>query len=258
MYLTEAQLKVLARVMQTLAEPHEEAAIRARLGALMLQLLGAQYYASFVWDAASGTFGNGVHLNMDSSNLLRYQRYYQFHDPITSTMQQHRSAVLVSDVMPRAGLVQTEFFNDFLARDGLHWGINLYAWSGQHNIGDMRIWRDRRRADFGHSERELLDLVRPAFVAALQRCRPPDVPGGSPAVASELGTVRSSPLSARELDVARLAACGLADKEIASRLGIAPTTVRTHLDHAFLKLKVDNRIRLANKLATLDRAQPSA
>lgn len=245
MYLSPNQVKLLGQVMQTLAEPHEEAAIRTRVGELVLQLLDAQHYASYVWDDGSRSFDGRVQINMDPANLLQYERYYQYHDPITPLLQQHRTAVLVGDVLPRTELTHSEFFNDFLARDGLHWGINLYAWSGDSNIGDMRIWRDRRRADFGETERQLLDLVRPAFTAALRRCRPDPRTTIAPAgVAFTCG----ARLSERELEVANLAACGLADKEIARRLGIAITTVRTHIDHAFRKLGVDNRMKLANKL----------
>ena len=48
MYLTGRQADLLGRVMTTLAEPHAEAEIRSEVGALMLDLLGAQYYASYV------------------------------------------------------------------------------------------------------------------------------------------------------------------------------------------------------------------
>ena len=241
MFLDGRQTELLGRVMTTLAEPHEERDIRVQVGSLMLDLLQAQFYASYVWDSELQRFDSGVHLHMDSANLARYDTYYQFHDPITLTLQQHRSAVRVTDVMPQRELMRTEFFNDFLARDGLHWGVNLYAWSGECNIGDMRIWRDRRRGDFSRDDLELLDLVRPALVAALQRSR-----GGATAVlpASRL----EARLSAREREVARLAATGLGDKEIARCLGISPTTVRTHIDNAYRKLGVNNRVALARCL----------
>ena len=241
MFLSGRQTDLLARVMTTLAEPHEEREIRERVGSLMLDLLQAQFYASYVWDDAHHRFDSGVQLHMDSANLARYESYYQFHDPITLTLQQHRAAVRVTDVMPQRELMRTEFFNDFLARDGLHWGVNLYAWSGACNIGDMRIWRDRRRGDFTPNDLALLDLVRPALVAALRRSRG----GGTVALPSRGLEVR---LSAREREVAHLAATGLGDKDIARRLGIAPTTVRTHIDNAYRKLGVNNRVALTRCL----------
>jgi len=246
MYLTAYQTDLLARVMTTLAEPHEERDIRSHVGELMLDLLGAQFYASYVWNEERQFFDGGVRINMDPANLDRYDSYYQYHDPITFKLQQHRRAVRVTDVMPQSQLVRTEFFNDFLARDGLYWGVNLYAWSGDRNIGDMRIWRDRRRENFDRNDLELLNLVRPALVAALRRCRA--AAGRADAAAAGPGSSLSSVLSAREGEVSQLAAAGMSDKDIARRLGISISTVRTHIDHAFRKLNVNNRVTLARKL----------
>jgi len=246
MYLSAHQSLLLSRVMLALAEAHEESAVRERVGRLMLDLLDAQYYASYVWNDDGRRFEHRVCLNMDPGNLERYEAYYQFHDPITLQLQRHRSAVRVVEVMPQQDLVRTEFFNDFLARDGLHWGVNVFAWSGLRNIGDMRIWRDRRRNNFTAQDVQLLDLVRPAFTAALQRCRAAGHGGGTgPDVARD---DLLEGLSPRERQIAELVARGLSDKDIARRLGIAFTTVRTHLDHAFRKLGVDGRMALASRL----------
>ena len=245
MHLSARQAEVLGRVMAALAEPFDEAEMRRRVGALMLDLLGAQHYASYVWDEEHRRFDAGVNLNMDAANLLRYESYYQYHDPITLKLQQHRRAVRVTDVLAQERLTRTEFFNDFLARDGLHWGVNLYAWSGDRNIGDMRIWRDRRRENFDANDLALLDLVRPAFVAALRRSRRTVTAPPTPAAQADTATR----LSEREREVAELAACGLHDKEIARRLGISITTVRTHIDHAFRKLGVTNRVLLVQRLS---------
>ena len=246
MHVSARQAEIIGRVMATLAEPFGEADIRTKVGALMLDLLGAQHYASYVWNDARSCFDRGVHLNMDDANLLRYERYYQFHDPITLKLRQHRRPVRVTEVLAQERLVRTEFFNDFLARDGLHWGVNLYAWDADCNIGDMRIWRDRKRRDFDEDDLAMLDLVRPAFVAALRRCR-----GGEAALGEHPASPihsQATTLSAREREVCELAACGLPDKEIARRLGISITTIRTHLDHAFRKLGVTNRVMLAHRL----------
>ncbi len=142
-------------------------------------------------------------------------------------------------------LKSTEFFNDFLARDGLHWGINLYAWSGNANIGDMRIWRSRHQSNFSRDDIALLNLLRPAFVAALERSQQVQAAAPTPV------TVPIDPLkvlSPREEAIVELLVCGLGDKDIARRLDIAVSTVRSHIDHAFRKLGVNNRLALVHKL----------
>ena len=78
MYLSAHKVNLLARTMAVLAEPQHGPALRLRVGALMLELLDAQHYASYVWDPARSCFDQGVHLNMDSGNLRQYEAYYQY------------------------------------------------------------------------------------------------------------------------------------------------------------------------------------
>ena len=54
----------------------------------------------------------------------------------------------------------------------------------------------------------------------------------------------STKLSQRETDVLKLVARGYADKEVASRLGIAPSTVDTHVRAIFRKFSVHSRSQL--------------
>lgn len=69
-------------------------------------------------------------------------------------------------------------------------------------------------------------------------CRTPVLQGG----------LRPSPLTARELQVARLAAQRLSNRQIGARLGISTRTVETHLQHTYDKLGVADRSRLAAAL----------
>lgn len=243
MYLSAKQTALLGQIMQTLAEPHEEKEIREIMGDLVMQLLNAQFYASFVWQPAEESFAQATQINMDPMNLRAYESYYQFHDPITPLMQRYQVAVRASDVLPHEALTKTEFFNDFLAKDGLYWGVNLYAWHQGRNLGDMRIWRDRRRENFSQDELRLLDMLQPAFITALARAQ--SVKGlNEPSM-----NMLSQRLTTREQDTARLVMLGLSDKEIARRLDISATTVRTHLDNAFRKVGVGSRAALVHKLS---------
>jgi non-specific serine/threonine protein kinase len=66
------------------------------------------------------------------------------------------------------------------------------------------------------------------------------------------GTAFRSPLSDRELAVARLVARGLTDKEIARRMSISPRTVEVHLAHIRRKLQLRNRAGVAVWAVTND------
>ena len=118
MYLSGAKVKILSELLVTLAEPHGEDEIRSRIGRQLLDLLDADHSASYVWNHASGAFEGRVALNMCPKNLETYEAYYQYHDPITRKLQERRGPTLVAEVMPQAELVRTEFFNNFLYRDG--------------------------------------------------------------------------------------------------------------------------------------------
>jgi DNA-binding CsgD family transcriptional regulator len=242
MYLTGKQTHLLGQIMQTLAEPHEEKEIREIMGDLVMQLLQGQFYASFVWQPSEQSFSHSTQINMDPINLRAYESYYQFHDPITPMMQRYQVAVRATDVLAHEALQNTEFFNDFLNKDGLYWGVNLYAWHQGQNLGDMRIWRDKRRDNFSQDELRLLDMLQPAFVTALARAQRP-----TQRHEVQLNTL-SQRLTPREQDTARLVMLGLPDKEIARALNISSTTVRTHLENAFRKVGVSSRAALVHKL----------
>ena len=57
------------------------------------------------------------------------------------------------------------------------------------------------------------------------------------------------PLSARELEVARLIAAGSTNNEIAAELGIAPKTASAHVEHILAKLGASRRAEIASWVA---------
>lgn len=236
MFLSGTEQRALATCFSLLAEDLNEREIRERMGQATLALFRADHFASYIWCAPTGCFAHPVAINMDPANLQRYEAWYQYRDPITFALQSRRHATLVSEVMPRRDFLKTEFFNDFLARDGLHWGINLHAFDGDEALGDLRIWRGRRGNEFTAHDKQLLDMLEPAFVAALRRAR-----RSLPAQA----TLPLAALSRREMEVARCVCRGLTDKEIARELAIALPSVRTYLQRLFDKLGVHRRAGLA-------------
>ena len=243
MYLAAAESRVLAHIFGLLSEDLGEHDVREAIGHYLLELLHADYYASYVWHGVSKKFEKAVFLNMDPKNLANYDLYYQYHDPITFKLQACREPTLVTQVMPQRDLIRTEFFNDFLARDGLHWGVNAYAYAGDRNIGDVRIWRGRGGENFDAHTLELLRLIEPAFTGALLRAQ------GAPALSEVHAPTPTLKLSVREYEIARMVADDLSDKEIAYRIGVEISTVRTHLKRVFEKLGVRRRSGVASLLS---------
>jgi DNA-binding NarL/FixJ family response regulator len=84
----------------------------------------------------------------------------------------------------------------------------------------------RREVAGGRLDGDAVDAVLAAAGHRIRRRR--DGPGG---------------LTAREIDVLRLLARGLSNKEIASRLVITPKTARNHIEHIYAKTGTSNRVR---------------
>jgi DNA-binding CsgD family transcriptional regulator len=247
MYLNSDQCRILPQIMATLAEPFDRETLRCRLGELLLKLLRADYFASYQWSDTDARFVSRVSINMTDRNLHDYEKYYQFHDPITHVLRQRLAPTRVTQILPQDKLRRTEFFNDFLWRDGLYWGLNLHIPVDGTSTADFRIWRSRVSSDFEDGDLELLKMITPAVSIALRRSQHREQINATPALQQ---IWHCAGLTARELETAMLAARGLPDKEIARQLGISFTTVRTHLKHAFRKLDLDNRVQLAASLRT--------
>lgn len=231
--ITSSELRLFGEVVARLARLPPTADVRAGVFEDIVRLVRADFGASYVWQAPRGESEHLVNFNMDPANLRRYGEWFQYRDPMTAELRRRRTATPVDAVIPRTALVRTEFFNDFLARDGLHHGINLFVFEhgplGGRDLGDLRIWRAGRRPDFGHREIEILDALEPFLRRALLRTHRHAANGMTP----------------RERQVATLVARGCRDREIAHLLGIGFGTVRTHLNRAMEKCGCGNRAELA-------------
>lgn len=253
MHLTTTQTRALGNVMRLLAEATDGDVLREALALPVLELLAADQYVSMVWNAETGRFERFTALNMSADSLRHWDDYYRFVDPLTFPMMERRHPTIATQILRQPELARTEFYNDFLRPERMHWGINVYFFDRQAAVGDFRIWRKRERGNFESNETEILRLVEPAIAAALGRLhweRHAAPPSESTERAEEL-LRRTARLSRREAEVAWLVACGCPDKQIARRLEVGYPTVRFHLANAFRKLQADNRAALASRVQAL-------
>ena len=102
----------------------------------------------------------------------------------------------------------------------------------------------------------MTDQAVPVIGAAEQWCKMGPGRWASPSSTDDVPPApnprgRAAPpadLTAREHEIAALAAQGLRNSEIAKKLFVAESTVRTHLRAIFQKLDIDRRARLAERL----------
>ncbi len=263
---TRDELHQILRIVTSLHEADSAHRIRQQVAHAILELLRADYLASYVRNPSSGHFEDCVAVNIGGGNLTRYEDYFQFHDPITPLLRPSYSTVVAS-VIAQSALEKTEFFNDFLLPGGLHHGIDLHMYDAARHVGDLRIWRARNGAPFGAREVCLLELLKPHLshalrqAAALASLRSGDIGAHEQAHddrAIVLFSAARQPqsdwsdalgLTRREAQVCALIMQGLSDKEISRELAISFPTVRTHLSHTFEKAGVSSRAELIHRIS---------
>lgn len=245
--LSGKEVDSFVALSRAMIEAPDALALREAAGPLLLDLFAADQFASFVFNGDADD--TPVIINMDPGNVERYRAYYQYHDPITSRMRRCGRAVHVNDVLDQDALERTEFFNDFLARDGLCHGMNFHAFAWRNgrrcHLGDLRVWRARKRGNFGRREVELLQAVGELFQASL--AAKPTRPASAPPSARELFATRYG-LTAAETRVLECLSHGRRDSEIAARLEISPETVRSHLKAIFQKSHLPGRLAVISAL----------
>lgn len=101
----------------------------------------------------------------------------------------------------------------------------------------------RAARDFTPAERELAENLGVLLGKAVIRLAPPPPPSG---------------VTRREAQVLALLGDGLADQQIAHRLGISPRTVGKHLEHIYAKLGERGRLRTVTHWRASRPAQPAA
>ncbi len=95
---------------------------------------------------------------------------------------------------------------------------------------------------------DLIETEYPHLYGAFCACRERFLAGWTTLHSAMFPAELPPDLTAREYEVARLAAEGLNNNEIAEKLLVTESTVRTHLRAVFRKLDIDRRARLAEKL----------
>jgi DNA-binding NarL/FixJ family response regulator len=145
-----------------------------------------------------------------------------------------RTTERLRDVCPDARVIMlTTFDDDDLVFDGLRAGAIGYLLK---DVSSEKLFEAIRAAAKG--EYFLLPSITAKVVAEFARL---------PKAANPKQVELAEPLSPRELEILRLVATGVSNKEIADRLVISEGTVKNHLSSILSKLAVKDRLQAVIK-----------
>ncbi|MFF1877423.1 helix-turn-helix transcriptional regulator [Leifsonia sp. NPDC058230] len=130
------------------------------------------------------------------------------------------------------------------------WDANSRWWEGTEALIDRAVCATRSRSPAAASEliAEAMDRATSTGAAALVA----QAERAGRGVPRDDGTF---PLTAREVEVARLVATGSTNRQIAASLSIAPKTVGSHVEHILAKLGAARRAEIAAWAAEHPRAR---
>lgn len=149
----------------------------------------------------------------------------------------------------RFGFAETAFATTFMPAWGLESLLILVMREPETGTSCVvGLYRQEGEPDFSEREKGFLRQMAP-LLAQSWRCATLPAANHTPLIAPD-PAADYRVLTTRELEIARMAAAGARNDEIATSLHITVGTVKTHVRNIYAKLGVDSRVRLSLLFAT--------
>jgi DNA-binding CsgD family transcriptional regulator len=153
----------------------------------------------------------------------------------------------ISDSLSRAQFRRTALYADYYRRIGIEHVAAVPLHVDQHYLVSFVLNRSLR--DFSDTEVAALDFLRGPIAALYRQVQAMAELRRSQAVSSSgAHDERALALTSREREVLRWVAAGKTDAQIAQLCGASVRTVQKHLQHAYVKLGVENRTAAAMRI----------
>lgn len=106
----------------------------------------------------------------DPAICQKYLDYYYQSDPMSPNRNPYigKGILRYSDVTQYYKFVRTEYYNDFLAPQPIHFGMFLYLQSSSKLLGRISIFRPKRYTNFSERNVKIAELIAPHVSFALE------------------------------------------------------------------------------------------
>jgi len=209
------------------------------------------FYAAnfFLFDNKKELICDPICFNISDSALQEYNDYYWQIDDIRNLAFDQHEPIISTQLMNYNSWTNTEYFNDFLAKNRLYYSCGIDIHAQKRLLGTISLFRTSKDINFGpadliylnllakHSSNHLIKLFEIDRLKKQRNKKRENI---------IIHRAENFNLSKREKDVLKLILEGKTNEEIAKKLFISINTVKKHLSHIFNKTEVHNRTELAS------------
>jgi DNA-binding CsgD family transcriptional regulator len=151
----------------------------------------------------------------------------------------------MADVGGARGLARTAYGREFLPESRMTSRVMVYLREDGRLVAAAALMRTAAEPEFDEREVTVLHRAQPLASVAYAAA-------GAPRLAFERAhLLEAAGLRPRQMEVARMAAGGSSNAEIAQALMISPETVKRHLSTVYAKMDIRSRTELALRLVPI-------
>ncbi len=174
--LTHTDFRVLHTFCQSLFEHGDVDEIRRETLCFFERALGVEKSNFFLAGSQQQpvSLSKVVTRGVEEEALSRYRRYYWRMDPFY--LHYHRlgrqigaQIVTTEDIIALDQLARTEYYNDFLKQQSIHYQMTVYLRAGPRMLGVVGLFRSRRCKTFSDLDKFKASLVLPYLTGAMER-----------------------------------------------------------------------------------------
>lgn len=170
-----------------------------------------------------------------------YSRRYQQSDPLNPKHFHSSDTRLVNldEIVPEEQLLASDYYRNFMQPLGHRYVTDMFFRRDGDIVAVATLLRSPQTGPFSSRELELLRSLQPFLEYSLNITYIPERHRQRDSIQERYG------LTARELDVIEQLVGGASNKHIARDLSLSLATVKTHLQHIFVKVGVNSRTALS-------------